>query len=1004
MGMISRMRLSSVSIVLIAFATAGDAFAADENRGNDPDIPDDHLGAAASAKIGSNDAWLNRTGRITRTETFGGGGSGSVEASALGAGLGSVKSLTLSTSHTPFLTETYGNSCQLRKPMLFDSSTLDDGTTVSTNLDIHFDGLLVVREELAGAEFTSQSRVEYMAEVGQYNSASGEVETLGNNVFDGVAWVTDDGAGVTISVPETYKWMEDEPESANSWYAAYNQGKLKILKVVSGAAGAGEILNTDPSLPAALQAEYTAHMVADPNRNVYYVVYDDTFTFDADVGETYFMNMDLQTATGSFGDSWANSYALSDFSNTINYQFSGTGLTLQTLLLVNGAETVNSDDFFGGSSSTTNLSCADLTFANAYNLASQMFFTPATTNAFNTGAFDPVLSGVISGSGTLLKTGTGTLTLSGDSSGFTGTANVSQGTLAVDTGSDATTFNGTLAGGGTFQKTGAGELTLPSANNSSGFTGATQINAGTLTLDGQLGGDLTVASGATFKGTGTLGGTLGNSGTVAPGNSIGTTVVGSYTQGSGSVLEVEIDNSGNADLLTVTGAATIDGGTIRAVPLGFISTSQSYLFMTAGGGITVNTDPTLDTALIDFTVGLQNAGTEYWMDVVRAPFASLAVTANQTAVAENLQVLAASASGDLLTVLNQIDTLDSAGVQSAYDQIGGELYGTLAVVGRENTSFVYGILAEQLRSRPTAYTGPVTSSQPLPEDTVVRGNNCAIPWTGWMIGYGRGGSARTDGNAHGFDYSLGGTLLAIERPLTCSADIGLHYSYGRSYLNTADGLVNGTDLDSHHWGAYLTNVCCDHYLTLAGGFGYDNFRSARNLQIGAISRTARADHHGWQSSVFAEYGRTFTNGCWMLQPFAGLHYINVRQEGLAETGADALSLALGGIDSNALRTNLGGRLAANLHAFGFGCPDFELSAYWAHELLDELTGAGDVRLGAGGPAYPIRGLNVGRDWVVIQPGLKWTLGDHTQLRADYNLTCNAAMTSHAGAGGVEIAW
>ena len=65
-----------------------------------------------------------------------------------------------------------------------------------------------------------------------------------------------------------------------------------------------------------------------------------------------------------------------------------------------------------------------------------------------------------------------------------------------------------------------------------------------------------------LEGTGTTGPVL-NNGTISPGTSIGTlTVVGTYTQGPGGTFFVEIDDSGNSDLLIVTGVpgvANLDG-------------------------------------------------------------------------------------------------------------------------------------------------------------------------------------------------------------------------------------------------------------------------------------------------------------------------------------------------------------------------------------------------------------------------------------------------------------
>ncbi|MBQ3351039.1 MAG: autotransporter-associated beta strand repeat-containing protein [Thermoguttaceae bacterium] len=139
--------------------------------------------------------------------------------------------------------------------------------------------------------------------------------------------------------------------------------------------------------------------------------------------------------------------------------------------------------------------------------------------------YDLTLSGGVTGSAAMDKTGDGTLTLSTANNNFTGATKVSAGTLAltaqnaisnsssvenngaiamtaeqslnnlsgtgtIDNGGKALTlnntaaseFSGVISGAGALVKTGAETLTLSGANN---YSGATTINAGTLRLTGE---------------------------------------------------------------------------------------------------------------------------------------------------------------------------------------------------------------------------------------------------------------------------------------------------------------------------------------------------------------------------------------------------------------------------------------------------------------------------------------------------------------------------------------
>lgn len=214
----------------------------------------------------------------------------------------------------------------------------------------------------------------------------------------------------------------------------------------------------------------------------------------------------------------------------------------------------------------------------------------------------------ISGGGVLRKTDGGTLTLLGN--GLTGGLDIQAGsvnvatTSALGTGpvniaagaslnynnSTAQTFGNALAGAGMFNKLGTGQLSF--ANNFS--VGALNLNAGRTRINSIAATNVAVGANATLDGTGRIIGNLTNNGVVAPGNSIGTmTVQGNYVHGAGSVLEIEFDAAGNIDLLSVTGTATLNGGTLRFVSVGGAE-GQGGTFLTAAGGLT-GTFATIET-------------------------------------------------------------------------------------------------------------------------------------------------------------------------------------------------------------------------------------------------------------------------------------------------------------------------------------------------------------------------------------------------------------------------
>lgn len=115
-----------------------------------------------------------------------------------------------------------------------------------------------------------------------------------------------------------------------------------------------------------------------------------------------------------------------------------------------------------------------------------------------------------------------------------------------------------FAGNSTFNKLGAGTLSL--TGDSTSFTGDALVQAGTLQVDGILGGSMEVLSGARLTGTGQVGSTT-SSGIIAPGHpsTLGTlTIAGDYASAGGAIeirTRLEGDDS-PTDRLVITGSTS----------------------------------------------------------------------------------------------------------------------------------------------------------------------------------------------------------------------------------------------------------------------------------------------------------------------------------------------------------------------------------------------------------------------------------------------------------------
>jgi len=161
---------------------------------------------------------------------------------------------------------------------------------------------------------------------------------------------------------------------------------------------------------------------------------------------------------------------------------------------------------------------------------------------------------------TTISSGTLRIGAGGTSGSITG--DITNNASLVFDRSDAIAYSGAISGNGTLTKAGANSLTL--SGNSSGYTGSTTVSAGRLVATGTLGGSVTVSSGATLAGAGAVGAvTIGSGGILSPGTSPGTLTVESLTWQGGGFYDWELYDATAAagtgyDTISSSGALTIN--------------------------------------------------------------------------------------------------------------------------------------------------------------------------------------------------------------------------------------------------------------------------------------------------------------------------------------------------------------------------------------------------------------------------------------------------------------
>ena len=175
-------------------------------------------------------------------------------------------------------------------------------------------------------------------------------------------------------------------------------------------------------------------------------------------------------------------------------------------------------------------------------------------------------------------------------------------TLVTGFDNTSTTFSGRLYGavGATLIKAGTGTLTLSGSNSGSvNFAGLVQLTGGRLAIDGNFGDSVNrnaqiLVVGGSLGGSGTFYGNVNFlGGVLAPGNSPGTlNIAGNLALSSGTILTYELGQAGavggpNNDLVIVGGNLTLDG-TLNTIAAGAGYGPGYYRLFNYGGTLTDN--------------------------------------------------------------------------------------------------------------------------------------------------------------------------------------------------------------------------------------------------------------------------------------------------------------------------------------------------------------------------------------------------------------------------------
>ncbi|KTT03410.1 autotransporter [Pseudomonas oryzihabitans] len=480
-----------------------------------------------------------------------------------------------------------------------------------------------------------------------------------------------------------------------------------------------------------------------------------------------------------------------------------------------------------------------------------------------------------------------------------------------------------LHGNGSLVKTGVGSLSL---TGNSDFSGTTTVDQGRLAINGNLGNSaVTVNSGATLGGNGSLASLrVAQGGILAPGNSVGQlNVNGNVTLDQGSIYQVETDATGRADRLVASGSIAVNGATLALVSSPYWQPLGSYQLLSAGNGLSgsfgqIQSDfafltPTLSYGANQATLSLPRNG---------VAFADLADGRNARAAAAGLD---AAGAGNALW--NQVAATNAAGARSTFQSLGNELHASTKTVLVEDSRLVRNAMAERLHE----------AQDDAPSSAGIQGL-AGTPERGLVWTQALGAWGRNDGShdASSLDSHSHGLLIGADLPLDSGWRAGGLIGFGHTDLDLRDESGSATSTD-YHLGLYAGNQWDALSLKLGLAHTWHSVEARRDLMILGSNQHLAPDYDAGTTQAFGELAYRIDAGNLNLSPFANLAHVHLQTDGFHERSG-ALALDNPRQNTDVTFSTLGVRLASKplgdwkvvpsatlgwRHAFGDTTPEHE---------------------------------------------------------------------------------
>jgi autotransporter-associated beta strand protein len=610
-----------------------------------------------------------------------------------------------------------------------------------------------------------------------------------------------------------------------------------------------------------------------------------------------------------------------------------------------------------------------------------------------------------------------------------GGGNVTLGSHMLTANNDnaSTAFSGIISGTGGLTKSGTGTLTILGVNS---YSGATIVNAGSLAVTGSIAASsgVTVNSGGTLAGTGTVPTTSVHSGgAIAPGSGgIGILHVnGALSIPVGGIYKADVSSS-TADKISVTGVATL-GGTLTLNTISMPAIGTSYTLLTASGGVTgkfvfPETPVPLGEMKPTLLYDANDVMLEFELSTL-APDLPTAATSNETSVVAGIDNSIVPGT-PLPDAFQSLAALSPANLAAAATQLSGDVAADLPAVEATTVDPFLNVLLDQSGNRGVdfgegwrgtpgfALRDEMESNarngvaQLIPTGRLALSGRNAGAISVWASGFGEHGDTTGDAagtGAHDVNASTIGAVVGADVLVMRGLVAGVAVADSHSTFSLAGSMGSGSS-DNLEFGIHATaQLGRSVYLAAGGVYALQDVSTARAITVpSAETLLAKFTAHDLAGRI--EGGYHFKLARIQLTPYLAAQSQSYDTPGYSETSSGASSFALAYDSSNVAnaRVELGAALdgvarlgATSLYLYGSGA--------WAH-ALENHQDAHAAFESLPGSDFTVQGAAPASDLALVTLDAELTGRNGLSLGVKFDGTLSQNSKTYYGTAGLSYTW